>query len=217
MTGADTSLPPPPGADRPVALPRILLLLAFAAALALVTALALGLDRRQGHLAPGDLAPDFAFEDFQGRRHDRSSTQGKVVLLNFWASWCVECVPESAELEALWRELGPKGLVVLGLAYTDTEPEARAYVDSHGLSFPNGMDRAARVSTRYGLTGVPESVVIGRDGRLVPIPHVDGGAKAKVVGAIAPGGVVEPAVLREVLEGLLAAAPRDVSGAGAAP
>lgn len=196
---------------------RLLLFLVFGAGLALMTALSLGLNLRQGHLAPGDGAPEFAFQDFAGAQHDLASTKGKVVLLNFWASWCVECVAESAELEALWRDLGPQGLVVLGLAYTDTEPEARDYVASHGLTFPNGMDRAAQVSTRYGLTGVPESVVIDREGRLVPIPHVDGGTKAKVVGAIAPGGVVEPAALRQVLEGLLAAPGSGADAAEAAP
>ncbi len=184
-------------------LARPLLVLVFIAGLALLTALALGLNRRQGHLAPGDPAPEFSFRDFDGTQHDLGSTAGQVVLLNFWASWCVECVPESAELEALWQELGPKGLVVLGLAYTDTEPEARAYLQAHGLSFPNGMDRGAAVSTRYGLTGVPESVVIDRAGRLVAVPHADGTRKAKVVGAIAPGAVVEPAAMRTLLEDLL--------------
>ena len=71
------------------------------------------------------------------------------------------------------------------------------------MTFPSGMDRAAAVSARYGLTGVPETVVIDQEGRLVAVPQRDGSAAAKIVGAIAPGGVVEPATLRALLDGLL--------------
>lgn len=185
------------------ALTRSLVGLTILAGLVLVGFLAIGVVRGRRVLSPGQAAPEFAFTDFDGGSHDLATTRGQVVVLNFWASWCVECVAEAPELESIWRDYGPRGVQVLGLAYTDTEPAARAYAAAHGMTFPNGMDRAAAVSARYGLTGVPETVVIDQQGRLAALPDVDGRASAKIVGAIAPGGVVEPAQLRAVLDQLL--------------
>lgn len=200
MNAAPSALPP-----RPVtpALTRALVGLTILAGLALVAMLALGVARGQRSLTAGQAAPDFAFTDFEGRTHDLSTTRGQVVVLNFWASWCVECVAEAAELEGIWRDYGSRGVQVLGLAYTDTEPAARAYARTRGMSFPNGMDRAATVSARYGLTGVPETVVIDQQGRIVALPQHDGTQTTKIVGAVVPGGVVEPADLRAVLDRLL--------------
>ncbi len=200
MTEAAT---PTAAATRTPALTRALVGLTIVATLALVAFLAIGVARGRRSLSAGQAAPEFAFSDFHGGRHDLETYRGKVVVLNFWASWCVECLVEAAELEAIARDYGPRGVQVLGLAYTDTEPAARAYAAAQGMTFPSGMDRAAAVSARYGLTGVPETVVIDQEGRLVAVPQRDGSAAAKIVGAIAPGGVVEPATLRALLDGLL--------------
>ena len=214
MTGA---LAPQPAAPTPPPAPhstrprgaRVVLLLVAAAALALLGVLAVGLRGASGQLVPGRPAPDFDLRTFDGRSLSLAALRGRVVVLNFWASWCVECVPEAPELEAIWQDYGPRGVTVVGLAYTDTEPAARAFVAAHGLTFPSGPDRGARASTRYGLTGVPETVVIDARGRLVALPLADGTVAAKLVGPLVDGGALPPAALRALLDRLLDEAAAD--------
>jgi cytochrome c biogenesis protein CcmG/thiol:disulfide interchange protein DsbE len=124
------------------------------------------------------------------------------VLLNFWASWCVPCAAEAADLEALWRDYQDEGLVVLGLAYTDTEPAARAYLARHGITYPNAPDRQAMVSRSYHIAGVPETFLIDPAGRLVPL-EIGGEALPKLVGPLTPDGPLTATSLRRQLDALL--------------
>jgi cytochrome c biogenesis protein CcmG/thiol:disulfide interchange protein DsbE len=90
--------------------------------------------------------------------------QGKVVLVNFWASWCKPCEQEAADLETAWRFYQPGGEVVfLGVDYVDTEPEARAYLEKFDITYSNGPDLGTRISQAFRIQGVPETYIIDQD------------------------------------------------------
>ncbi len=99
--------------------------------------------------------------------------RGKVVLLNFWASWCVECRDETDLLEQAWQRYGDQGVVVLGVAYADVEPNSIAYMQEFGVSFPHAPDLGTDISQTYEITGVPETFFIDKNG---VIRHVQIGA-----------------------------------------
>ncbi len=129
--------------------------------------------RQQGTVQPGDQIPDFALTLFSGYEHEGRSEvklsdfRGKVVVLNFWASWCKPCEQEAAELEQAWQAYKPTGEVVfLGADYVDTEPEARVYLQKFGITYPNGPDLGTRISQLFRIAGVPETYFIDREGVL---------------------------------------------------
>lgn len=111
-------------------------------------------------------APDFAVTTLDGEEMRLSDLRGKVVVLNFWASWCAECRPEAPELQNIWTKYRDRGVVVLGIAYTDTETLSRKFIQEFALTYPNAMDLGTRISTAYHIQGVPETFVIDREGNI---------------------------------------------------
>jgi cytochrome c biogenesis protein CcmG/thiol:disulfide interchange protein DsbE len=134
----------------------------------LLVLLFLGLLRtQQGPVKEGEPAPDFTLTTFNGQQYQLSDMHGKVVVLNFWASWCKPCEQEAADLEAAWRAYQPSGDVVfLGVAWTDTERKSLDYLDRFGITYPNGPDLGTRISQAYRTTGVPETYIIDKNGNL---------------------------------------------------
>jgi cytochrome c biogenesis protein CcmG/thiol:disulfide interchange protein DsbE len=120
----------------------------------------------------GDVAPAFTVELFDGYEWEGQQVaslgdlQGNVVVLNFWASWCVECRVEADLLEQTWQRYRDQGVVFLGVAYVDAEHKALAYLDEFGITYPNGPDLGSSISHTYKITGVPETYFIGRDGKV---------------------------------------------------
>jgi cytochrome c biogenesis protein CcmG/thiol:disulfide interchange protein DsbE len=110
---------------------------------------------------------------FDLSRLDRSgklslaSLRGKVVVLNFWASWCSPCKTEAPRLEAAWQRYRSQGVVVVGVDAQDFSGDARKFMRRHGLTYPNVHDGPGDVLPKYGVTGFPETFFVGRDGRVV--------------------------------------------------
>ena len=122
----------------------------------------------RGRLA--DTAPepaaDFTLQGFDGRPIALSELRGKVVVVNFWSSWCQPCVEEAQVLEAVWREYKGRDVVILGANVWTEEDEARNFLDEQGITYPNGRTEAA-LAAEYGLTGIPETFVIDPRGVIV--------------------------------------------------
>jgi cytochrome c biogenesis protein CcmG/thiol:disulfide interchange protein DsbE len=146
-------------------------ILAWGGLLALLVIVGLGLIRTQkGPVAVGEPAPHFVLTTYDGQQIDSSDFAGKVIVLNFWASWCKPCEQEAADLEAAWRHYQPDGEVVfLGVAYTDTPTESQKYLDKFDISYPNGDDLETRISQAFRILGVPETYIIGRDGIITSV------------------------------------------------
>lgn len=144
---------------------------AAAVVIPLLLVLALGL-RRDPRALPSPLigrpAPEFALSLFGGGTLRAADLRGKVLVINFWASWCVPaCTDEAPHLQRIWERYGSRGVVVVGVNIQDREDPARAFLRRFAQTFPNGMDRSGTISIDYGVYGVPETFVIDRQGRIV--------------------------------------------------
>lgn len=111
-------------------------------------------------------APPFTLTLFDGRTLTLEELRGKVVFLNFWASWCPPCRAEARMLEAAWQKYREQEVVFLGVNIQDEEPNARAFLQEFGITYPNGLDRGARIAIEYGVWGLPETFFIDREGRI---------------------------------------------------
>jgi cytochrome c biogenesis protein CcmG/thiol:disulfide interchange protein DsbE len=113
-------------------------------------------------------APEFALERLDGEGElALSSLQGKAVVLNFWASWCLPCKDEAPYLEQVWRQNRERGLVVVGLDAKDFRRDARRFAERFELSFPLVFDGPGDTLAGWGVTGFPETFVLDREGRVV--------------------------------------------------
>jgi thiol-disulfide isomerase/thioredoxin len=113
------------------------------------------------------VAPDLELPDLGGRPVRLRDFRGRVVLLNFWATWCAPCREEMPALETLARELGPRGLTVVGVNFRESKREVEAFAKEYGLSFPVLLDAEGRVSERYQVFALPVTAFVDRRGMLV--------------------------------------------------
>jgi thiol-disulfide isomerase/thioredoxin len=100
--------------------------------------------------------------------------KGKVVFLNFWATWCGPCRDEMPSMEALYSRYRENGLEILAVNIQEPEGEVLAFMGNNSLSFPAVLDRDGRVSASYGVQAIPSSFIINREGKII----------ARVVGSI---------------------------------
>ena len=146
----------------------------------------------------GEAVPDLEMVFFEGYspadapKSDHGDThlsdyQGKIVVLNFWASWCIECRVETPELEAFSKEWG-EDVEVIGIAYTDIESKSITFLESYGVTYANAPDLGGRLSNSYKISGVPETFVIAPDGTLAAsfIGPVSGEQLSAVIDSLNP-------------------------------
>jgi cytochrome c biogenesis protein CcmG/thiol:disulfide interchange protein DsbE len=141
----------------------------------LLVLVGLGLRKAQNPIISiGSTIPDFTLTVFEGYAYQGLSEiqlaelRGKVVVINFWASWCKPCEQEAAELEEAWRSYEPEDQVVfLGIAWTDTPSNSAAYLERFDITYPNGPDLGSRISSIFNRNlGVPETYFVDREGIL---------------------------------------------------
>lgn len=138
-------------------------ILASAVGLVLVVADAL----RLRVVGVGDLAPEFHIRTDNGLTITRDHFGGKLLVLNFWASWCPPCLAEMPSLERFHQQLKSEGVVVLGVSVDEDEEAYRELIRRFKLSFLTARDPESRLSSRFGTFRYPETYLIDRQGRVV--------------------------------------------------
>jgi peroxiredoxin len=111
--------------------------------------------------------PGFSAATVEGHALSPESLRSRVVLLNFWATWCLECRLELPALEQLHRDYASRGLTVLAVNFREAPVTIRQYARELGLTMPLLVDPSGAISRSYGVIGLPTSFLIGRDGRAV--------------------------------------------------
>ena len=134
----------------------------------------------------GAPVPGFTLPDLEGRMRALDELKGKVVVLNYWATWCPPCIEEMPSLEKLHEALASKGLVVVAVSVDERLSDIERFVDEWNLTFTVLHDNGMKVSRSYQTFKYPETYIIDRSGRL----------KSKVVGA---RDWVAPSVIRDLV------------------
>jgi len=117
-------------------------------------------------VAPATVAPDFTLRTMDGPNLRLQEQRGRVVLVNFWATWCGPCRQEMPHLNRLYEKYRSSGFVLLGVNVDDDPRNAAGVAGKLGLKFPVLLDTDKRVSKLYDLATMPSTVLIDRDGRV---------------------------------------------------
>lgn len=115
----------------------------------------------------GDRAPNFTISTDSGQRISPRDFGGKVLVLNFWATWCAPCVQEAPSLNEFAKMLSGSGVVVLGVSVDRNEKLYQSFIKRFGLSFQTARDPEENLSALYGTAKFPESYIIDRSGKVV--------------------------------------------------
>jgi len=116
--------------------------------------------------AVGMQAEDFRLPDLAGKEQSLSQYRGKIVLVNFWATWCKPCTTEMPAMQTMYDKLHDKGFVVLAVNELEDDVKVRDHIKLYGHTFPVLMDRDNRVANQFGVFGLPVSVFIDQEGRV---------------------------------------------------
>ena len=115
----------------------------------------------------GDTAPNFSIVDEHGRTVTRSDFGGKILALNFWASWCPPCLEELPSMNQFAQEFGSQGVVVLGISIDKNEKLYKRFLTQMHVAYDTARDPEADISASYGTFQIPETYIIGRDGKVI--------------------------------------------------
>ena len=141
------------------------------------------LDNREGRteagfVRVGDVAPPFQTRDLAGAAASLEDYRGRVVVINFWATWCPPCRVEMPELDAYQAELGDR-IAILGLDLGEPVTAITPFVRQYGITFPILLDENGAIAATYGVTGLPTSIILDRAGIV----------RERVVGAMTRDGL----------------------------
>lgn len=115
------------------------------------------------------VAPDFTLTTFDGETLRLADMAGQVVVLNFWATWCISCKDEAVELELAWQDFKDQNVAFIGVDYLDQEPLNLQWLERYGITYPNGPDIQGRIYQAYGVTGLPETFIIDQQGNVAKV------------------------------------------------
>jgi thiol-disulfide isomerase/thioredoxin len=128
-------------------------------------------------LKPGDALPKIAFLDIHGKKTDFEKFKGKVVLLNFWATWCPPCIAEMPAMEKLYRAIGKDKfeIVAINVDPPTSKNDVIEFVKKHEITFNILFDPELISVNEFGVTGFPESIFVGKDSKIVAVidPETD--------------------------------------------
>jgi peroxiredoxin len=126
-----------------------------------------GVNNAQRGLEPGQLAPNFTLQFADGRKTQLSDWQGQPVVLNFWATWCAPCREEMPEFVAAYDRYQDDGLVIVGVNAQESASQAAGFMGDFAMTFPVALDTRGDVQQLYNVRGLPTTVFIDREGRIV--------------------------------------------------
>jgi peroxiredoxin len=109
---------------------------------------------------------DFTLSDLSGKKWSLKSLRGKVVLVNFWATWCPPCRKEMPDMEELYQRFGPRGFVILAISDEEAD-KVQPFIDGQKYTYPVLLDPGRKVNELFVVEGIPKSFLYDRDGKLV--------------------------------------------------
>ncbi|MHB8453566.1 MAG: peroxiredoxin family protein [Acidiferrobacterales bacterium] len=136
-------------------------------------------------------APDFTLKDLDGKAHRLSDYRGKLVIVNFWATWCPPCRREMPSMERLYEQLKGRQFVILGVEVGEGWDVVQPFVEQMKVNYPILLDRNAAISQKWHLMGLPTSYVIDPQGRIAAVivggrDWMDPGLRAQMVHLLPP-------------------------------
>ncbi|MBI2957457.1 MAG: TlpA family protein disulfide reductase [Chloroflexi bacterium] len=133
-----------------------------------------------------DPAIDFTLPGLDGKNVTLGDLKGKVVLINFWTTWCPACRDEMPLLQAAYDEQRSSGLVVLGVDLKEDRATVEKFLKGNGLSFPVVLDAKGEVSSKYNVYYIPHSVIVDRDGNMRRVKVGAFSSKGEILDAVRP-------------------------------
>ena len=115
----------------------------------------------------GEAAPEFSLELMSGGGITSDELEGRVVMMDFWASWCQPCREEAPVLAKVYAEYRDHDVEFVGVNLWDNAGDAEVFLQQQGHEYPNGVDEGGKIAISYGVRGIPEKFFIDREGRIV--------------------------------------------------
>ncbi len=139
-------------------------------------------DSRRG-IYPGEISPDVEGVDLSGKRLSLHQVKGKIVLVNFWATWCAPCMAELPALQSLYDSLRDQGFTIVGVAVDDTVNNIKEAVREYGITYPVLVDEDGKSKRNFELKGFPESFVLDAEHKVLLIEDPEDGVPVtKIIG-----------------------------------
>ncbi len=112
-------------------------------------------------------APDFTLQTLDGESVSLSDYRGKLVMINFWASWCPPCNSEMPDLQRYYEQHQDEDFIILGVNYQDTPDKVQAFIEKYGVTFPILLDSDGRIANLFGVQGLPTSFFVDKEGNVL--------------------------------------------------